>query len=498
MPMNAAVISRNLGPLAVAVGLIVSAPVFAGLNKGLMMLGGNLGVKAGATGLLGFFLALGFAPDSASAQSFADALVQVHNTNPRLLTERARLRATDEQLPQALSNWRPVVIANGFVGRSRSEVNPDAAGSITNYQTPRGADLTASQPVFRGFRTQAETRRADDNIAAGRAVLLATEQNVLFDAVEAYANVVRERAVLELNINNERVLARELEATQDRFVVGELTRTDVAQAESRLSRGTSDRIGAENDLATSAAQFKNIIGIAPGDLEVPLPPEALLPFSSPDAIDMATTNNPDVISAEFRESSARNDVDLIRGELLPEVTLDGVLSVDEDSSLVNGDRNRASITVNLRVPLYQSGSVYSRVREAKQVASLRMFDLADVLREAERAATDSWENLQGSRARAISFQSEVNAQEIALEGVTEEQRVGARTILDVLDAEQELLDARVGLIRAQRDALVDSYDLLSAVGRLTAKDLGLPVEVYDFTRNLDTVRNKLFGTDIGG
>jgi TolC family type I secretion outer membrane protein len=304
--------------------------------------------------------------------------------------------------------------------------------------------------------------------------------------------------VLELNINNERVLARELEATQDRFEVGELTRTDVAQAESRLSRATSDRIGSENDLATSAAQFKNIIGIAPGDLEVPLPPEALLPFSSPDAIDMATTNNPDVISAEFREISATNDVDLIRGELLPEVTLDGVLSVDEDSSLVNGDRNRASITVNLRVPVYQSGSVYSRVREAKQVASLRMFDLADVLREAERAATDSWENLQGSRARAISFQSEVNAQEIALEGVTEEQRVGARTILDVLDAEQELLDARVGLVRAQRDALVDSYDLLSAVGRLTAEDLGLPVEVYDFTRNLDVVRSKLFGTDIGG
>ena len=180
------------------------------------------------------------------------------------------------------------------------------------------------------------------------------------------------------------------------------------------------------------------------------------------------------------------------------MTLDGVLSVDEDSSLVNGDRNRASITANLRVPLYQSGSVYSRVREAKQVASQRMFDLADVLREAERAATDSWENLQGSRARAISFQSEVNAQEIALEGVTEEQRVGARTILDVLDAEQELLDARVGLVRAQRDALVDSYDLLSAVGRLTAEDLGLPVEVYDFTRNLDVVRSKLFGTDIGG
>ena len=442
--------------------------------------------------------ALGLSAGPAAAQSFIDALVQAYSTNPRLETERARLRATDEQLPQALSNWRPVVISNGFVGAQRTESNPANGTSTTTNQTPRGADLTVSQPVFRGFRTQAETRRANDNIAAGRAVLLATEQDVLFDAVEAYANVLRERAVLDLTINNERVLARQLEATQDRFDVGELTRTDVAQAESRVSRATSDRIGAENDLATSEAQFKNIVGLAPGELEIPAPPDELLPVSLADAIDMAVANNPDVIGAEFRERSARNDIDLVRGELLPQVTLDGLLSVDDDSSLVDGDRNRASITANLRVPLYQSGSVYSRVREAKQVASQRMLELADQLRETERAATDTWENLQGSRASVVSFLEEVRAQEIALEGVREEQRVGARTILDVLDAEQELLDARVGLVQAQRDALVDSYDVLSAVGRLTAEDLKLPVEIYDFSRNLDAVRNKLFGADIDG
>ncbi len=440
------------------------------------------------------FAALG---GTASAQSFTDALVQAYSTNPRLETERARLRATDEQLPQALSNWRPVIISNGFVGTQRTESEPDSGADITTNQTPRGADVTLSQPLFRGFRTQAETRRANDNVAAGRAALLATEQDVLFDAVEAYANVLRERAVLELNVNNERVLDRQLEATQDRFDVGELTRTDVAQAESRVSRATSDRIGAENDLATSEAQFKNIIGLAPADLEIPGPPDEILPVSLADAIDMAVSNNPDVIGAEFLELSARNDVDLVRGELLPEVTLDGQLAVDDDSSLVDGTRKRASITANLRVPLYQSGSVYSRVREAKQVASQRMLELADQRREAERAATDTWENLQGSRASVVSFQEEVRAQEIALEGVREEQRVGARTILDVLDAEQELLDARVGLVQAQRNALVDSYDLLSAVGRLTAEDLKLPVQIYDFGRNLDAVRNKLFGADIG-
>lgn len=462
-----------------------------------MAFGSSHIIKGGVIGVAGL-LALGVAIGPAMAQSLTDALVQAYSTNPRLEAERARLRATDEQVPQALSNWRPVVTVNGSAGGTRTETSPDSGSGRTTNQTPRTIDLTASQPVFRGFRSQAETRRAHDNIAAARAALLATEQDVLFDAVEAYANVVRERAVVELNISNERVLARQLEATRDRFEVGELTRTDVAQAESRLARATSDRIGAENDLGTSAAQFKNIVGIAPGRLEQPSPPDALLPASLAAAISRAVANNPDVIGVEFRESSARNDVDLIRGELLPEVTLNGTLAHDEDSSLVDGGRSRASITANLRVPLYQSGSVYSRVREAKQVASQRLLELADAVREAERAATDSWENLQGSRATVVSFQSEVSAQEIALEGVREEQRVGARTILEVLDAEQELLDARVGLVRAERNALVDSYDLLSAVGRLTAEDLVLPVEIYDFSRNLDAVRNKLFGTNIGG
>ncbi len=454
--------------------------------------------RGGALGLLAGVAVLGLGGNAAVAQTFIDALVLTYNTNPRLESERARLRSTDEQLPQALSNWRPVIIANGDVGLRSTTNNPDDQSSETQNQTPRSVDLTASQPVFRGFRTIAETRRANDNIAAGRADLLATEQDVLFDAVEAYANVVRELAVLELNINNERVLERQLEATQDRFEVGELTRTDVAQSESRLSRATSDRIGAENDLATSVAQFKNIIGIEPVDLETPDPPAESLPATFNDAVALAVANNPDVISAEFRESSARNDVDLIRGELLPEVTLDGALSAEEDNAFRDGTQTQAQIIANLRVPLYQSGSVFSRVREAKQVTSQRMLELADIRREAERAATDAWENLEGSRASVVSFQEEVRAQEIALEGVTEEQRVGARTILDVLDAEQELLDARVGLVRAQRDVIVDSYDLLSAIGRLTAEDLALPVEIYDFGANTERVRNKLFGTDIDG
>ncbi|MFQ5973010.1 MAG: TolC family outer membrane protein, partial [Alphaproteobacteria bacterium] len=394
---------------------------------------GRSGV-ASRVATLAALVCLGAAAPAGAQTTLTDALALAYATNPRLEAERARLRATDEELPQALSNWRPTVTVNSDIGKEYVDNNPPDASGNSDTTTPRAVDLTVSQPLFRGFRTQAETRRAQDNIAAGRADLISIEQDVLFDAVEGFSNVLRERAVLDLQRNNERVLAEQLQATRDRFEVGEVTRTDVAQAESRLSRATSDRIGAENDLETAEAQYKNIIGAEPVELVVPAQPD-ILPGTLTDVIRGALTNNPDVVSAEFRERSAREDVELVRGELLPEVTLDGQLERSEDRISKNFERDVASVTVNLRVPLYQSGSVFSRVREAKQVASQRLQELADTRREAERAATDAWESLQASEATVVAFQSEVRAQELALEGVKQEQLVGARTVLDVLDAE---------------------------------------------------------------
>ncbi len=434
--------------------------------------------------------------NSAFGETLEGALAKAYQGNPDLQAQQASLRATDEQLPQALSNWRPTVTINGSAGVVSTTRDTPTAAETTDDTQPRSADLTLSQPIFRGFRTRAETARANSNIAAGRADLMQVEQNVLFDAAVAYANVVRERAVLQLNRGNEAVLQRQLEATRDRFSVGELTRTDVAQAESRVARAVSDRIDAENALETATAQYKNIIGEEPGDL-VPAEIPTIIPASRSAAIDAALANNPATISAEFRERSARDSIELVRGELLPTVTLDGSVSTSDDSVGNDVEQQRAQLLANLRVPLYQSGSVYSRVREAKQVASQRLLELVSARREAERAATDAWESLAASRGRVTSFEAEVRAQEIALEGVRQEQRVGSRTVLDVLDAEQELLDARVSLVRAQRDTIADAANLLTTVGKMTAEDLRLQVDIYDFNRHLNRVRNKLIGTDIG-
>lgn len=453
------------------------------------------GITGTLTAALVVAAAVGIAPAPAAAQSLDDALIRAYTENPRLRAERARLRSVDEQLPQALSNWRPTVIVNGSAGVATSD-RDSPTGNTTDDTTPVSADITLSQPVFRGFRTRAETRRANANIAAARADLLSTEQQVLFDVVTAHADVVREQAVLDLNINNERVLERQLEATQDRFDVGELTRTDVAQAEARLARAISDRIDAEDSLANAIADYKAVVGIEPVNPQPASEPADLLPNNRTTAISTAIANNPDVIAAEFREQSATDDVDLITGELLPSVTVDATASRQDEVSGSNIEQDRASLTANLRVPLYQSGSVSSRVRQAKQIASQRLLELIDARREAERAAGDAWESLAASRGRVVSFTSQVRAQEIALEGVTQEQQVGSRTILDVLDAEQELLDARVGLVRAQRDTVFDSHDLLTTLGRLTAEDLALPVEIYDFNTNFDAVRGRIFGTDI--
>ena len=205
-----------------------------------------------------------------------------------------------------------------------------------------------------------------------------------------------------------------------------------------------------------------------------------------------------MISAEFSERAARDDIDLIRGELFPTIDLNGRANRSED---VGGDGvglTTRSTTADLTVPLYQSGEVFSRVRAAKQVASLRIQEFAQARCDTENAASDAWDDLATARAQVRAFQAEVDAQTIALEGVTQEQRVGSRTVLDILDAEQELLDAQVNLVRAQRDSVVASFQLLSAIGALTARDLGLPVDVYDFTENFNAVRNRLFGTGIPG
>jgi TolC family type I secretion outer membrane protein len=303
--------------------------------------------------------------------------------------------------------------------------------------------------------------------------------------------------VLELNINNEQVLTRQLEATQDRFDVGELTRTDVAQAESRLSSATADRIGAQGNLSTSRATFENVIGIYPGSLVQPSLPGGL-PESQDAIVEIAEAANPSVLAANYDELAAQRSVREVEGELLPTVELQGSVGYQHERTSRNSEGSTAEVLAVVRVPLYQQGAVSSRVRESKQVASQRRLQVREAIRQAREDAISGWERLLTARAQIASLLQSVRANEIALEGVRQENAVGARTVLDVLDAEQELLDAQVSLVSAQRDEIVASFQVLTAIGRMTAADLGLGTAVYDPETDYRAVREKWFGLDAPG
>ena len=423
----------------------------------------------------------------ASAETLTEALSKAYGSNPQLLSQRAALRATDEEVPQALSNWRPTVTATGEGSKLRSKSN-----TSTTERDPRTLELEVKQPLFRGFRTLAETRRAEANVRAGRAQLTSTEQAVLLGAVRAYMNVVRDLAVLDLNRNNEMRLQRQLQAARDRFRVGEITRTDVAQAEARYSRATADRIQAEGAVVNSRAAYRSVIGDMPGTLVKPQP-QLDLPANEGEAHKQAEARNPDVLRAMFRLDAANHNISLVRGELLPSLNLSGSISKEEDTTSRGSQRDVGEVKATLTVPLYEGGDVYSRMRAAKETLAQRQEDLDDARRVAHQTATSAWNSLQTTRAAVRSFQAEVRSSEIALEGVQREALVGSRTVLDVLDAEQELLDAKVKLVRAERDELVARFELLSATGSLTGEDLRLPVQIYDSAKNYRDVRDQWFG-----
>ncbi len=441
---------------------------------------------------MGLVAGLGCLSFGVSAQTLDEALAAAYANNPSLVAARAALRATDEQVPQALSNWRPTVRMAGDVGRSVVQNKHASASDHSQSRDPVSLGLSVSQNLYRGGRTEAETKRAVNNVRAARAQLISSEQTVLQDAVVAYMNVVRDQAILELRINNEQVLSRQLEATRDRFEVGEVTRTDVHQAEARLSGATADRIQAEGDLEVSRAAYRNVIGESPRELSAPeLPVD--LPTDIEGATEAAVSANPDVLSARFSERASLDNVDLVRGELLPSVSLIGSASRDLDASGEDTRTTAFEASVSVSVPLYQSGSVYSRLRAAKQTVAQNRHLIEDARRAAIESATRAWETLQAARAAIQAIETQVRANEVALDGVQREAAVGSRTVLDVLDAEQELLDSRVNLVGARRNLTVAVYDLKSAIGVLTAEKLNLPVDYYDPDRHYQEVKGKWFG-----
>jgi TolC family type I secretion outer membrane protein len=428
-------------------------------------------------------------PAGTMAQSLEDALVAAYGSNPTLQAARAQLRATDEFVPQALSNYRPIVTVDGDVGVGWADRKDDRSGDDAG--APRSAGLNVSQPIYRGGRTVAQTRQAENLVLADRARLMAVEQDVLLSAVVSYVDVVQNQSIVDLQKNNEKVIGTQLKQTEDRFEVGEVTLTDVSQAVSRLARATADRVQAEGNLVSSRAVYREIIGELPGTLKLPPVPKGL-PTSEQEAVGQSE-NNPNVALTLYAERAAQHATDLVFGELLPTVSVDGEVRTEADTAFDESQTNSAALIARVVIPLYQAGAVESRVREAKQRAGQRRQEIDEARRNAAQGATTAWQALETARAEIEAFTREVEATERALEGVEQEQQVGVRTVLDVLDAQQEVRDARVNLVQVRRDEIVAAYQVLAAVGRLTARDLELSVEYYDAERHYRDVRDKWWG-----
>jgi outer membrane protein len=428
--------------------------------------------------------------------TLTEALAATYSTQPALQAERAKLRATDESVPQALAGWRPTVVMAGTAGYGDGMSRQFARGGFLNSQTDRligTAQATLTQPIYNGGKTQASVNRAKNQVMAERATLIAQEQTSFTNTVNAYVGVIQTTQLLALNINNEQVLAKQLQATNDRFRVGEITRTDVAQAEAALAGATAQRQTAEGNLQTARGVFQQVIGFyPPGDLVEPQP-LALPVKSEQDARVVAANNNPTVVAALFNDSSAKDAVDVAFAQLLPQVSLQGQVFQSNNAGARSSQSNGYQAVVQLSVPVYQGGSEYSAVRQAKQTAQQTTRLVDDARRTAVQNAVQAWETLAAAKASAASTRQQIRANEIALEGVEREAIVGSRTTLDVLNAQQALLNSRVTLVQNLAQLITASYQVAAAIGRLTARDLHLPVPLYDETAYYNAVKDKWVG-----
>jgi len=430
----------------------------------------------------------------ASAQTLSEALSYAYNNNPQLLAQRAALRATDEQVPQALSNWRPTVNFTGQAGYERGAISQSGSPSAFSNFVERSLDLRITQPIYRGGRTEAQTRQAINQVQAARAQTLATETTVFQAVCQAFLDVVRDQTLVEVNRSNEAVLKKQLDATRDRFKVGEVTRTDVAQAESSYSQAQATRITSEGQLEVSRAAYTRAVGHPPGRLVMPKERPAL-PASRDEALSLAANNNYNVIAGTFTELAAKDNVELVRGQLLPQVNIIGDLSRSYSPSITlnTAREDTASVVAQVTVPLYEGGAIYSQTRAAQQAVGARRSQVDDARRQAVQQASQAWDTLNSARASIKSFSVAVRAAQIALAGTQQEALVGSRTVLDVLISEQQLFTTQSQLVSADHDAAVAEFNVAAATGRLIAPQLHLPVQLYDMEKHYKAVKDKLLG-----
>ncbi|PWB82647.1 MAG: channel protein TolC [Methylocystaceae bacterium] len=446
------------------------------------------------------------------AETLSNALTRAYHANPALNSGRAGLRADDENVPRALSQFRPRVKTDAFLGveRRRSVSNayeidngdifdPKYVQSFQNNRSlPRSAVLSVEQPLFDGFKTRNSALAAETGVFASRERLRLTEQRVLFDAVAAYMNVLRDTAALRLQESNVAVLDEQLRQNKERYAAGQITLTDIAQSEARLQAGRSQVAAARATLEASLGRYKQLIGDEPRRLAPADPVDRLLPKTRSDAERVAQSEHPVILAALHDVDAADLDIRVIESDFMPRLSMVGNVYTQSD---IDGRGNRAvgaQVLGKLSVPIYAGGETSARVRQAKELAGQKKFDVDVARAELLALVRANWGALQAAKAQIAAAQSQIEAAERALNGVREEAKAGQRTTLEILNAQQELLNARIGLVFAQRDRVVASYAVLASIGRLSARDLRLPVTDYDPSLHFDQVKDSWGGTQTPG
>ena len=452
----------------------------------------QFGVISAALSAVGLLVASG----PALSETLTGALAAAYRDNPDLNSARAQLRAIDEGVPQALSGYRPRVSATIDVGTQTMRQATPLAPEMSDWSKgmmPRSYSISVEQPIFLGFRTTNSVKMAQSSVKAAREQLKVVEANVLLDAVTAFMSVIRAQVVVNLTAQNIAFLREQLRAAEDRLNVGEGTRTDVAQTNARLQAGLSDYAQATADLNGAIATYIQVIGHRPESLGGYNGIERLLPKSMEGGLDAALTTHPAIVAGLYNIDVASYNVRIAEGAILPTLGVSGSLSRREDQGIRDTTTDTASITGRLTVPIYQGGEAASAVRQYKETLGQRRIDLDSTRAQIRQSFVASWGRLDAARAQVTAAEAQVAAQQLALSGIIEERRVGQRTTLDVLNAQQDLLSARVSLVNAQYQRVVGTYTLLSAFGKLDAKTLSLGVDIYDPTAHYNAVKDKWGG-----
>lgn len=430
----------------------------------------------------------------AMAETLSAALARAYNSNPQFNSERAGVRAGDEDVPRALAGMRPKVAAEAFAGLEARSLSLPGEGRQAQGLRPRSVGVSIEQPLFDGFRTRNSVRSAEGNVLARRERLRLTEQTVLLAAATAYMNVLRDLAMFKLQGNNVAVLVEQLRQGRERYQEGQITQTDIAQAEARLASGKSQLSLAKANMENSLGVYRQVIGLEARSLNPGRPVDTLLPRSMLQAEKVAFAEHPAIAAALHGADVAKSDVLVLESEMYPSLSLVGTFSSRADNETRGERRASAALMAKLSVPIYSGGDTSARVRQGKETAGQKRLDV-EILREDVRAGVRaSWSALEAIKDQIKSAQVQIEASQRALLGVREEARVGQRTTLDILNAQQELLSARISLVVAQRDRVVASYAVLAAVGRLSARTLGLAVQPYDPSIHFDQVKGNWRGT----